>query len=565
MRVALRLAAVLVAILGVVDPVIQSSTRIPPAIEILLPPPSDPTYEDALELREQAARQLHGVARVSSGDPPRVRVLLGPALPAEGPGPILAVPTRRSPLTIEDVRVPPLTLEGQQTDVVARIRGRGLKGTTLSTRLALQGVSIAEQKHEWSSDEEVAEVRFAVAVPGAGVHRVRLVAKGAGAEALADAVITVRKQAIQVLTYEPRPSWSAAFVRRALEQDPAFAVSSATAVSRGIRTSGAAAPDSLARGDLHRFDVLVVGAPDALGRGDMVALAAYLEARGGRVLLMADRQIPEAVRRTFHLPPLKELLLQQPVAVGAGGLRASEFLVPETPSGGQMVASITDAGKTRPVLLAIPRGAGDLIFVGTLDHWRYRDDKASTAWRSIVADAALASAPPVRVTVSPPIARPGETVTVEAAVRETAFVREGAALVVPPVAASITSADGATEAIRLWPGSRAGMFKALVNAPAVPGTFDVGVETRDEAADAVLTVASDVVHAARSFEPTADAARASGGEVLADITALRGRLLEFSTETTTRAVHPMRSPWWVLPFAGLLAAEWVLRRRAGLR
>jgi hypothetical protein len=29
--------------------------------------------------------------------------------------------------------------------------------------------------------------------------------------------------------------------------------------------------------------------------------------------------------------------------------------------------------------------------------------------------------------------------------------------------------------------------------------------------------------------------------------------------------HPMRSGWWMLPFAVLLAAEWWLRRRVGLR
>jgi hypothetical protein len=37
--------------------------------------------------------------------------------------------------------------------------------------------------------------------------------------------------------------------------------------------------------------------------------------------------------------------------------------------------------------------------------------------------------------------------------------------------------------------------------------------------------------------------------------------------TTRRAesLHPMRSWWWVIPFAASLAGEWWLRRRAGLR
>ena len=31
------------------------------------------------------------------------------------------------------------------------------------------------------------------------------------------------------------------------------------------------------------------------------------------------------------------------------------------------------------------------------------------------------------------------------------------------------------------------------------------------------------------------------------------------------SVYPMRTAWWLLPFAGCLSIEWWLRRRAGLR
>ena len=34
---------------------------------------------------------------------------------------------------------------------------------------------------------------------------------------------------------------------------------------------------------------------------------------------------------------------------------------------------------------------------------------------------------------------------------------------------------------------------------------------------------------------------------------------------TTQIRHPMRSTWWILPFALCLSAEWWLRRRQGLR
>jgi hypothetical protein len=38
----------------------------------------------------------------------------------------------------------------------------------------------------------------------------------------------------------------------------------------------------------------------------------------------------------------------------------------------------------------------------------------------------------------------------------------------------------------------------------------------------------------------------------------------YPARTVTRAVHPMRSPWWVVAFAVLLCGEWAIRRKRGL-
>jgi hypothetical protein len=32
-----------------------------------------------------------------------------------------------------------------------------------------------------------------------------------------------------------------------------------------------------------------------------------------------------------------------------------------------------------------------------------------------------------------------------------------------------------------------------------------------------------------------------------------------------RSLHPMRSTWWIVPFAACLSGEWWLRRRQGKR
>jgi hypothetical protein len=47
---------------------------------------------------------------------------------------------------------------------------------------------------------------------------------------------------------------------------------------------------------------------------------------------------------------------------------------------------------------------------------------------------------------------------------------------------------------------------------------------------------------------------------------LISRLVEqLAPPSQPREIHPMRSPWWIVPFAGALGAEWWRRRRSGLR
>jgi hypothetical protein len=76
------------------------------------------------------------------------------------------------------------------------------------------------------------------------------------------------------------------------------------------------------------------------------------------------------------------------------------------------------------------------------------------------------------------------------------------------------------------------------------------------------------------------APRGGGGVPLALLSASRGgidvdarrwpQLADFLRAHAPRPIvrdarHPMRSAWWIAPFAFCLSAEWWLRRRAGLR
>jgi hypothetical protein len=50
---------------------------------------------------------------------------------------------------------------------------------------------------------------------------------------------------------------------------------------------------------------------------------------------------------------------------------------------------------------------------------------------------------------------------------------------------------------------------------------------------------------------------------LADLEAYLRR--EISAPPVRTTIHPMRSVWWIVPFAASLSAEWWLRRRKGRR
>jgi hypothetical protein len=85
-------------------------------------------------------------------------------------------------------------------------------------------------------------------------------------------------------------------------------------------------------------------------------------------------------------------------------------------------------------------------------------------------------------------------------------------------------------------------------------------------ADAPLLVTQDAVHVAADVsQALAFAAEATGGAVVANVEALAARLRTIEAAKVEQLTHPMRSPWWILPFAGLLCAEWALRRRSGLQ
>jgi len=574
MKLACRLLAIGIAIAGLIDPAVTRRSGAPLSVAFAMPKASHPDFQPAHTLRADIVSALGDRPSVDGVAPTHAVVAIGDAELRTAPSaPVFAVPVqgKRSLATILEIRTPRHTVPGQAVDITARIRGRGLAGRNTSLSLELRGLGIGAADHTWTRDDEAYEAHYAFASPSAGVHRVRLVGQTQGVDerVVADTVVIARDQPLRVLAFEPRPSWPLTFVRRTLEADSLFQVAFTSRSSRPAVTSSGGAPRSLQSLELDRFDAVLVGALDDLADTDVRALDSFVSERGGTLVLLPDRRIPEGIRTRFNLPRSEEVLLDVPLRIQSAiaSPRASELLV--MPATVRALAAFRHGKSDRTVIGVVDHGAGRVVVSGALDAWRYRADQSGAfdeLWRGIVADGALEAPPRIEVTLVPRIARPGDRVQVSVSLRGTEFERIAAQRVdLPAIAASLKSTEGQDEMIRLWPAPRPGVYRAAFVAPA-QGQYNVSVSTADASTSVPLPVADDVVHPAEDVAPAlSHAAEASGGAVVQDVSALAAALAAIDTGSREKATRPMRSAWWIAPFSLLLCAEWALRRRSGLR
>ena len=573
MRLALRICAIVIAVAALVDPAIAGRVSAPLSIAFQLPRASDPGFREASEMRARIKGSLDENIAVDGAQDPAAIVAIGSAEPlrsVSAPVFVVALPATGS-VRIEAIAVPPAVVNGQAASVRLAIHAVKLSGRTSSVALELGGTRLESVEHEWTSDDERFEGTFTVPLPGPGVHRVRATVTTDGVQpAAADAAVVVRDRPLRVLLYEPRPSWPAAFVRRSLEADALFSLASTSRSSRPAATMSADAPRSLRGLDVDAFDVLMLGGLDELSDADWRAAERFVSDRGGTLLLLPDRQLPDSVRRRFDLPQSEEVLLEHPVtAESQSGLKGSEFLLMPSAAGGfSTLASVRQGQQRRPVVVAAPVGAGSVIVSGALDAWRFRGEgegQFDRFWRGLIADGALAAVPKIDVALTPAIARPGDPIVVRATVRQTEFSSGADGRSVGPIEASLIREDGTREPVRLWPGPRMGSFETPMSAPP-SGSHIVEVALAQTTVDVPLLVAGDVVHAAPDTSAAwIHAAAASGGTVVQTAEALNASLSNIDAGSVDQVARPMRSAWWIVPFSLLLSAEWALRRRSGLK
>jgi hypothetical protein len=575
---AIRVAAAAIAVAGFVDPSLTSNRASKPSVAVVAGDPAS----DSL-LAENVARALSKQFVVTRGaySGAEATVLVGDRLASDAPaasGPTFAVFADRRAASIEYLDAPATAPLGSRIPVVAGVRAAGSRGRTLDVTLRAGSLVVDRASRAITSDDERVSVPLAFVPPAAGAAPLRISAmiRDARDSAAADLAVDVRDERWSVLFFDPRPSWMSTFVRRAIERDPRFVVTSRIVTSRGLSADAGRPParlDDLAA--LKLFDAVVVGAPESLTERDVSGLDAFMRRRGGSVVLLLDRRAPGPHERLLGTP-LASDSGSRPVSVVVGGdtsgLRASEIVYPRRLPPGASPVAVTaharaDSMNGRAALWQAPIGAGRVIVSGALDAWRFRDATLSAFdhfWQVAVADAASASPDPVEVRTSRSVARTGDRVEVSVVVRD-------AALSVSPNPRAAFSAalvsDSLNTAVRLWPSGAPGEFRGEVRAPR-EGVYRVVVTSDGARGEAPLIARADAARPTPDDRDLVDAwvaARRGRAIAASQLGELPPALIDAIRPVARAEVwHPMRSPWWIVPFALLLSVEWWARRRRGL-
>jgi hypothetical protein len=236
--------------------------------------------------------------------------------------------------------------------------------------------------------------------------------------------------------------------------------------------------------------------------------------------------------------------------------------------------SLVSGENAAPVIWRTAVGNGQLVVSGALDAWRYRDVEVSQfdrVFTQLITNAAAAAMPVVSVTVADQALAPNEQTRVTVTVREALFTAARGDSSGATITAAVSHADSVSlddVPFRLVPSATPGTLSGTLQAPIAAGVAHVRFVV-DGDTTAVPVVVSDTRQRAIADEPALLSAwvAARGGWSIEEsaLASLPGRLLS-SLEAAPRPQrwYPMRSAWWLVPFALCLSGEWWLRRRRGL-
>lgn len=590
---ALRLVTIAIAIAGLADPAVTLSWPSPRPLTItMLETPSLVLPDGAVTRRERALRAAETIrAGVATDYDVTIRTQTpgADAEPCPEQGACVVVSDGARPrilrrqvsggVTVGTPVTPNVAVDRVDTDLAVDSRGvalltahlssRGLSGHKTDVKVFDRDMLVGHVTHAWPADPPRSFQYATVDVPWTpivqeGFRNLRVVATPIDAEVTtldneAQIGVDVAETSSHVLFYSAQPVWGSTFVRRALEDSGRFTVSAFLGFGRVSTGAKSFAPLTAAALERRQVGVLIVATPELLSAREVEVIDQFARVRGGSVLILLNGRPSKAVAPL--LPPIKdERVATNPVAVGM--LRATELV---TFVGDSPASTVLAFAGSDPVVVSRAVGRGRIIVSGAVDAWRYREEgnRFSAFWSGVVADAAQAAGARFTVTLSKTVVTPGEPVAIDVEWRSMEPLARA------EIRGVIACQQGPRKPMRLWPGDRPGRFHATFVATDIGECqLDVRFNNDRETAHATFLVTRTPAVISASAEELAEAITINGGTIVrpGDESALVTRLRQAgSAPRVSTRIHPVRPPWWILPFAACLGGEWWLRRRKGLR
>jgi hypothetical protein len=562
----LRAIAIIIALVAAIDPSVTSERAGKPIVSVVTS--SAPRDSALAERTARALAKEFTIVRAPFGAAAGT-VIIGDQLPIEAseiasPAFALFADEGEPVATITDARLPHTAPPNSRVRIVVTSQVTGARGRTVDVALSAEGLVVDRASRVVGANNErlTIPLTFVPTASGPAPLRVSVLIAGSRQSAVADLLVDVRDQRWSVLFFDPRPSWMSTFVRRALERDPRFLVTSRVMTSRNVSTDAGRPPASLNElATLSSFDAIIVGAPDALGENDVTGLDAYMRRRGGSVVLLFDQRAAGAYQRLTSAESWQVNTDSSIVSIARSSgdtavLRASEIMWPERlPAGAEVIASTVaaststkNAAAPRAIAWRLPVGAGRLVVNGALDAWRYRDrSRFDEFWQTLIAESSNASPPAVDVHLSDATPPAGERIVVDVIARDAALDDRSSERAVPThasAALSLLDGSGASTPFKLWRADGVGHLQGVVQAPEKPGTYHITVST-DAAEAAVPLLVGSAQHVTpneRDLVATWVASRGGRAISASRIAELPAELRRAIRPASRRETwHPMRS------------------------
>ena len=518
-------------------------------------------------------------------------------------------------LAIESVDVAGTTLVGDAVPVTVRVRSRGMAGRSGRVKLALAGALAAEEAITFGEDG-IAEVALAFLPNQPGDFELSASVESDSEEIHPDNNLWSRQlrvldSSIRVLMVEQSPRWEFKYIQAMLLREQRVDLDCLVfeADPEITRSPGSPYIPSFPqrREDLFAYDLILLGDvdPRRLGTAQLESLASFVSEAGGSLAVLAGKRFMPAA---YRFSPLASLLPIEARAATTGNATRPIQPVP-TPDGARdpmlqledsAEASLARWKKLPPIywtapverakpaaqvlladsqngnpILALQRyGAGEVLFLGTDNTWRWRKNVGdlyhSTFWGQLVQRLAgtrlLAGSRRSQLRTDRQSYDTGERITVYAKLADASWdpVRD------ETVRATLTDAIGRPREVLLRAvPEQPGQFRAEFSAPEA-GRYRLSIASDpDSPIDlSVRPSGAELANPAMDEALLEQLAATTGGKYFTSETLLT--LPALITDKTATSVTQSQANLWSSPLAFLLivltiTTEWVIRKFAELK